>query len=178
LNFKTLVLPCMHAPADPQPQEEPEQLQPQQLVVQDDLDQLLGVLPTGLGEALISHPQRSALIEVGGRLQHASFTISVLSCRAKGIGLLAVVLVEGWIFRPPASKLGKLGGSLGMIWQTIATLCPSALPLKSHSLQISLCLLLQVVLDLGRRPEARFQGATAEFVREEPVSAMPGACQA
>ncbi|KAF6265309.1 hypothetical protein COO60DRAFT_1697878 [Scenedesmus sp. NREL 46B-D3] len=76
--------------ADPQPQEEPEQLQPQQLVVEDDLDQLLGVLPAGLGDSLISHPQRSALIEV--------------------------------------------------------------------------------VLDLGRRPEARFQGSTAELLREEPVT--------
>uniref|UniRef100_A0A383V5B1 AAA+ ATPase domain-containing protein n=1 Tax=Tetradesmus obliquus TaxID=3088 RepID=A0A383V5B1_TETOB len=76
--------------AGPQPQEEPEQLQPQQMVVQDDLDQLLGVLPAGLGESLISHPQRSALIEV--------------------------------------------------------------------------------VLDLGRRPEARFQGSTAELLREEPVT--------
>eukprot|EP00882_Tetradesmus_deserticola_P007909 GHRQ01008325.1.p1 GENE.GHRQ01008325.1~~GHRQ01008325.1.p1 ORF type:complete len:218 (+),score=45.72 GHRQ01008325.1:173-826(+) len=50
--------------ADPKPQEKPEQMQPQQMVVQDDLDQLLGVLPPGLGESLISHPQRSALIEV------------------------------------------------------------------------------------------------------------------
>jgi hypothetical protein len=69
--LKTLVLPYTLVPADPQPQEEPEQLQPQQMVVQDDLDQLLGVLPTGLGESLINHPQRSALIEVRGQLQQA-----------------------------------------------------------------------------------------------------------
>jgi hypothetical protein len=81
----------MLAPADPQPHEEPEQLQPQQMVVQDDLDQLLGVLPTGLGEALISHPQRSALIEVGGALQLASLAFSLPSCRAQGIGLMANV---------------------------------------------------------------------------------------
>jgi hypothetical protein len=58
--------------ADPQPQEEPQQQQqPQQMVVQDDLDQLLGVLPAGLGEALISHPQRSALIEVRGTAERS-----------------------------------------------------------------------------------------------------------
>lgn len=51
-------------PAEPQPEpQQPEQ--PQQLVVQDDLDQLLDVLPSGLGAALINHPQRSSLIEVG-----------------------------------------------------------------------------------------------------------------
>lgn len=34
--------------------------------------------------------------------------------------------------------------------------------------------LLQVVLDLGRRPEARFAGATGgEYLREEEVSFMP-----
>lgn len=33
----------------------------------------------------------------------------------------------------------------------------------------------QVVLDLGRRPEARFQGSTAEYLRDEPVRApQPG----
>jgi hypothetical protein len=33
-------------------------------------------------------------------------------------------------------------------------------------------MLLQVVLDLGRRPEARFQGLPAEYVREAPVSRL------
>eukprot|EP00878_Enallax_costatus_P043524 GHUV01051539.1.p1 GENE.GHUV01051539.1~~GHUV01051539.1.p1 ORF type:complete len:108 (+),score=15.83 GHUV01051539.1:1213-1536(+) len=64
--------------------------EPHQLIVQDDLHQLLDVLPADLGSCLINHPLRGQLIEV--------------------------------------------------------------------------------VLDLGRRPEARFQGAEAEFLRDEPVS--------
>jgi hypothetical protein len=41
-----------------------EPLEPQQVVVQDDLDQLLDMLPADLGGLLINHPKRPQLIEV------------------------------------------------------------------------------------------------------------------
>jgi hypothetical protein len=41
-----------------------EPLEPQQVVVQDDLDQLLDMLPADLGSMLINHPKRPQLIEV------------------------------------------------------------------------------------------------------------------
>eukprot|EP00879_Flechtneria_rotunda_P014427 GHRR01015075.1.p1 GENE.GHRR01015075.1~~GHRR01015075.1.p1 ORF type:complete len:511 (+),score=177.65 GHRR01015075.1:499-2031(+) len=64
--------------------------EPQQLIVQDNLDQLLDVVPADLGAVLVNHPNREHLVEV--------------------------------------------------------------------------------VLDLGRRPEARFQGCTAEYIREQPIT--------
>lgn len=39
-------------------------VEPQQVVVQDDLDQLLDMLPADLGSLLINHPKRPQLIEV------------------------------------------------------------------------------------------------------------------
>lgn len=44
--------------------------EPQQVVVQDDLDQLLDMLPADLGSLLIDHPKRPQLIEV--RALHAA----------------------------------------------------------------------------------------------------------
>lgn len=41
-----------------------EPVEPQQVVVQDDLDQLLDMLPADLGGLLINHPKRPQLIEV------------------------------------------------------------------------------------------------------------------
>jgi hypothetical protein len=41
-----------------------EPLEPQQVVVQDDLDQLLDMLPADLGSMLITHPNRPQLVEV------------------------------------------------------------------------------------------------------------------
>eukprot|EP00775_Hariotina_reticulata_P010896 gene10896-11050_t len=64
--------------------------EPQQVLVQDDMEQLLDLLPADLGQRLLQHPNRSQLIEV--------------------------------------------------------------------------------VLDLGRQPEARFQGCSAEYLRDQPVT--------
>lgn len=41
-----------------------EPAEPQQVIVQDDLDQLLDMLPADLGGLLINHPKRAQLIEV------------------------------------------------------------------------------------------------------------------
>jgi len=38
--------------------------EPQQVLVQDDMEQLLDLLPAGLGQCLLQHPNRSQLIEV------------------------------------------------------------------------------------------------------------------
>jgi hypothetical protein len=45
-------------------------------------------------------------------------------------------------------------------------------PKKESSLADVSCSLPQVVLDLGRRPEARFQGLPAEYLRDAPVSQL------
>jgi hypothetical protein len=52
------------AGAAPPQQQQQQQQQPEQVVVQDDLDQLLDILPAELGALLISHPKRPQLIEV------------------------------------------------------------------------------------------------------------------
>jgi hypothetical protein len=55
------VLPAAASVADPEAVGVEE---PQQLVMQDDLDQLLEMLPADLGSTLINHPKRAQLIEV------------------------------------------------------------------------------------------------------------------
>jgi hypothetical protein len=58
-----------------------------------------------------------------------------------------------------------------------STAVPTSTAVSNVLAACCLGLLLQVVLDLGRRPEARFQGATAELLRDEPVSVTADPCQ-
>lgn len=44
------------------------------MIVQDDLHQLLDMLPVDLGELLINHPKRAQLIEVC--LKHLTYCVS------------------------------------------------------------------------------------------------------
>jgi hypothetical protein len=53
-------------------------VEPQQVVVQDDLDQLLDMLPADLGSLLINHPKRPQLIEVRPQALLCTATASVV----------------------------------------------------------------------------------------------------
>jgi stage III sporulation protein SpoIIIAA len=105
------------------------------VVVQDDLDQLLDILPSELGLMLLTHPRRSQLVEVRALAWWRQLLQGAGACRHGSRHSHA-------LFTPTP--------------ETSAPAPPAPHP--------------QVVLDLGRRPEARFQGHPGEFLSEALVT--------
>eukprot|EP00798_Chlamydomonas_sp_ICE-L_P015819 gene15819-21938_t len=118
------------------------------VIVRDDLEAMLSALPANIRDPLSSHPKRSELLE------HHSPQVrsTLLSQPTSGIPSPPIPSDHNYSSALSPALPGNIKDSL------------SSHPKRSE--------LLEVVLDLGRRPEARFLGIPGgEYLRDEEITA-------